>query len=600
MMPMDADELAAIATRFAARGGQPGLAYGVIAGGELVHSGGRGERRLGGPAPDADTVFRIASMTKSFTATVVLLLRDRGALRLDDPAIDYVPVLGGVALPTADSPPITIRHLLTMTAGFPTDDPWGDRQQGLEPAVFARLLADGAIRCAWTPGTKFEYSNLGYAVLGKVIESVTGLDYAQAVQAEVLGPLGLSQTGYEVADVDPDSLARGYRRDEGEWLELEPDPHGAFAPMGGIFSSVRDLARWAAGFAAAFPPGPSPAGRSPASTASPGDADHPLSRASRREMQLGQVAITDESSGTVPQFAGPASISYGFGLFAEDDPAFGTIVQHSGGYPGYGSQMRWHPVTGLGAVVLANSTYAHAGALAGELLSALLTASAKQGRERGRSHVRGPFPGDGGPWPETVAARDIVSNLLIDWADDVAARIFAPNIDQDRPLAQRRADLATLRERIGEFAVDPGRPAECESPAHCRWWLTGRGGTVAVQITLAPLHQPLVQQLVVAVPPARGSALGIALDQLVDALNAAAMTWPADLPTADGFDAGRALRELRMAAAWAGPTAIDCYLGGNGTTATTVRLTGPTGKAVLAVEISESGELRRAEVTLAT
>ncbi len=81
MMPIDADALDAIAARFAARGGQPGLAYGVIAGGELVHSGGRGERWLGGPLPDADTVFRIASMTKSFTAALVLMLRDRGALR---------------------------------------------------------------------------------------------------------------------------------------------------------------------------------------------------------------------------------------------------------------------------------------------------------------------------------------------------------------------------------------------------------------------------------------------------------------------------------------------------------------------------------------
>ena len=76
-MPIDVDALEAIATRFAARGGQPGLAYGVIANGELAVSGGRGERWLGGPPPDASTVFRIASMTKSFTATLVLMLRDR-------------------------------------------------------------------------------------------------------------------------------------------------------------------------------------------------------------------------------------------------------------------------------------------------------------------------------------------------------------------------------------------------------------------------------------------------------------------------------------------------------------------------------------------
>jgi CubicO group peptidase (beta-lactamase class C family) len=592
MMPIDADALAAIATRFAARGGQPGLAYGVIANGELVHSGGRGERWLGGPPPDASTVFRIASMTKSFTATLVLMLRDRGALRLDDHAAGYVPVLGGVEMPSADSPPISIRHLLTMTAGFSTDDPWGDRQQGLDPAAFGQLLADGAVRCAWAPGTRFEYSNLGYAVLGKVIESVTGLDYARAIRTEVLGPLGLTQTGYEASNFDPAHLARGYHRGGADWRELAPDPHGAFAPMGGIFSCVADLARWVAGFANACPPRSRPAA----------DADHPLSRATRREMQLGQVAITEPGSGTAAQFSGPASISYGFGLFAEDDPAFGTIVQHSGGYPGYGSQMRWHPATGLGTVVLANGTYAHAGALAGELLSALLTAQDRQDRERGRAPIRGPLPGDH-PWPETLAARDTVDELLLHWSDDVAARIFAPNIELDRPLAQRQADVATLRERIGAFAADPGRPAECDSPAHCRWWLTGPGGTVTVQIKLAPLRQLLVQQLAIAVPPASGSALHDALDRLIEAVNAAAVNtgapaWPASLTSADGFDASRAGRQLRIAAAWAGDCSIDCYLAGNGSTSATVRLTGATGKVVLAVEISESGELQRAEFTL--
>jgi CubicO group peptidase (beta-lactamase class C family) len=587
MMPIDADALAAIAARFAARGGQPGLAYGVIADGALAHSGGCGERWPGGPLPDADTVFRIASMTKSFTATLVLMLRDRGALGLDDAAVDYVPVLARVKPPTADSSPITIRHLLTMTAGFPTDDPWGDRQQGLDPGEFARLLADGAIRRAWVPGTKFEYSNLGYAVLGKVIEAITGQDYAHAIRAEVLDPLGLRRTGYEVSQFDPADLARGYRRDGEAWLELEPDPYGAFAPMGGIFSCVRDLARWVAGFAIALAPDVAPAA----------DADHPLSRRSRREMQLGQVAITNEGSGAVAQFTWPSSISYGFGLFAEDDPAFGTIVQHSGGYPGYGSQMRWHPATGLGTVVLANSTYAHAGALAGELLSALLTAQARQGRERGRSTVRGPLRGTE-PWPETVAARNAVSDLLADWDSDLAARTFAPNIELDRPLVQRQAEIATLRERIGAFATDHDRPAEFESPAHCRWWLTGAGGSVAVEIRLAPLRQPLVQQLVVAVPPARGSNLDDVLREIVGAINATVPDWPAGLVTADGFAVDSAVRQLRLAAAWAGPGKVDCYLAGNGSTTTTVRLAGSSGNVVLEVEISEAGQLRRSEVTL--
>ena len=98
---LDTGAVDAIAERFAARGGQPGLAYGVVADGRLAHSGGFGERRAGGPVPDAGTVFRIASMTKSFTATMIVLLRDRGALGLDDPAARYVPELAGLRLPAA-------------------------------------------------------------------------------------------------------------------------------------------------------------------------------------------------------------------------------------------------------------------------------------------------------------------------------------------------------------------------------------------------------------------------------------------------------------------------------------------------------------------
>ena len=127
---------------------------------------------------------------------------------------------------------------------------------------------------------------------------------------------------------------------------------------------------------------------------------------------------------------------------------------------------------------------------------------------------------------------------------------------------------------------------------------------MTVQIKVPPLRHLLVQQLAIAVPPASGSALHAALDQLVAAVNAAevntgAPAWPASLTSADGFDASRAERQLRIAAAWAGQCALDCYLAGNGSTSATVRLAGPTGKVVLAVEISESGQLQRAEVTLA-
>jgi CubicO group peptidase (beta-lactamase class C family) len=590
-MQVDADTVDAIAAGwFAARASQPGLAYGVVAGGELVHSGGLGVRRGDGPAPDADTVFRIASMTKSFTAAAVLLLRDAGALALDDPGSLYLPELAGLRLPAPDCPPVTIRHLLTMTAGFPADDPWGDRQQGLDPAEFARLVAEGGVRCAWAPGTRFEYSNLGYALLGRVIEAVTGQDYAQAVRDRLLAPLHLDRTGYEISEIDAARFARGYHRGaSGGWLEIQPDPYGAFAPMGGVFSCIRDLARWVAGFAAAFP----------ARDLTPGDRDagHPLSRASRREMQLAQATIPAGGDGIAIRFAGPPRISYGFGLFCEDDPSFGDIVQHSGGYPGYGSHMRWHPATGLGVVVLANGTYAPAGALAGELLTALVSAAGGTARHSDW-RVSGPVPAPVGPWPGTLAARDAVDALLRDWDDEAAGQLLAPNVALDEPLATRLAALAAVRERIGPFGRNGGRPAESDSPAHCRWWLTGPGGTVAVQIRLAPLREPLVQQLILAVPPEPGSPLARTLAALLGVLGADRADWPDGMRVGGGLRTDEVLRQLQVASAWAGPCVLDCYLAGNGMTSSTVRLTGVTGRVELAVEVSEDGELVRAGISL--
>ena len=235
------------------RGGQPAIAYGIVRDGALVHAAGFGDRWLGGPVPDERTVFRIASMSKSFTASAVMLLRDEGMLALDDPASAYLPELAGWDNGAADAGPLTIRHLLTMTAGFPTDDPWGDRQQGLPLAEFGALLYRG-VGFNWAPGTRFEYSNLGYAILGAVVTAASGVPYDEFVRTRLLAPLGMSRTGFAAQEFPRAELALGYRRGRGGWEELPFDPYGAFAPMGGVFSCVADLATWTSGFAAAFPP----------------------------------------------------------------------------------------------------------------------------------------------------------------------------------------------------------------------------------------------------------------------------------------------------------------------------------------------------------
>jgi CubicO group peptidase (beta-lactamase class C family) len=572
------DGVDALVDAFAADGGQPGLAFGVVRDGELVHAGGRGVAALlgscaagAGRVPDADTVFRIASMTKSFTAAAVLLLRDEGALALDDEAVRYVPALAGVRAPTADAAPLTVRTLLTMAAGFPTDDPWGDRLQGLPDDDFDALLA-GGLSFAWSPGTEFEYSNLGYALLGRVVAAAAGRPYREVVSRRLLEPLGLTSTGFEAGDVPADRLAVGHVRRAAGWEEVPFDPYGAFAPMGGIFSSVRDLARWVGEFTDAFPPRDDP------------ESGHPLRRSSRREQQQPARAYLAQLAWAGVD-APPAlrSAAYGFGLVVESSARFGTLVGHSGGYPGFGSHMRWHPGTGLGAVVLANSTYARAYLLTERILDAALAA-----RPPRAVPVRGPAPGTVAPWAATVAAAADVDRLIAEWDDGLAARLFAPNVDLDEPLAARRDRIRQLHEVLGPLRPDPAGRVEHASPAHRSWWLRGPRGRLRVDIRLTPERPPRVQLLnLVAVPdPSRDLQRAVSL--LRGSLNSTLAAVPPLLAFTDDVDRDALQRLLQAGAAWAGTVSVGDVVGGDGWSETTVRLVGSRRDLVLGVRLATS------------
>ena len=171
---------------FAAREHVPGIAYGIIVDGRLAHVGTAGLREVASRAPvDTGTVFRIASMTKSFTAAAILQLRDAGRLSLDDPAERYVPELKGLKYPTSDSPRITIRLLLSHSAGFPEDNPWGDRQLAVTDQQMSRMLR-GGIPFSTAPGTNYEYSNYGFAILGRIVANVSGMPYPRYISEHVL------------------------------------------------------------------------------------------------------------------------------------------------------------------------------------------------------------------------------------------------------------------------------------------------------------------------------------------------------------------------------------------------------------------------------
>ncbi|HEX9549581.1 MAG TPA: serine hydrolase domain-containing protein [Candidatus Limnocylindrales bacterium] len=539
----------------------PGVAYGVVAGGELVHSRGIGTLRVGEDAPpDADSVFRIASMTKSFTAATIVGLRDEGRLSLDDPIGRDVPELAGLRGPTADSPVVTARHLLTMSAGLATDDPWGDRQQGLDSASFSELLG-GPLTFAWPPGTRFEYSNLGYGILGRLITNVAGAEYREVVRERLLEPLGLTATTYLQADVPPERLALGYLWRDDAYVDEPIDGYGALAAMGGIFTSLRDLARWVAFFTDAFPPRDDPEGT------------WPVSRASRREMQ--QVHRPWPLDITLPGLdADPVGIGggYGYGLYTIDDSRWGRILGHGGGYPGFGSNMRWLAASGLGVMVLANHRYAPSGLLAADLMAALLAADAPPARR-----IR--------PAPPTVAARADVERLLAAWDDEIADRLFAMNVELDEPITFRRAEIDRLRETHGRLSADPALPDESDTPLQIAWWLAGeRGGRVRVEILLSPQGTPLVQRLALKVVQAPSEALAAVATAAVGAVNAVDPALPGDLDLGPGVDRAALARALRIAAARHAPLELGPAVAGDGTKSATWRLRGERGELDLEVE----------------
>lgn len=544
----------------------PGIAYGIIVNGGLVHSRGIGTIRIGEDAPpDADSVFRIASMTKSFTAATVISLRDEGRLALDDPIATYVPELAALRRPTRDAPHVTIRHLLTMASGLATDDPWGDRQQNLDLATFSELLR-GDLTFAWTPGTRFEYSNLGYGILGRLITNVARAEYRDVVRERILDPLGMRATTYLQSEVPPERLAHGYLWRDDAFHEEPIDAYGALASMGGVFTSIRDLATWVGFFTDAYPPRDEP------------DAG-PLSRASRREMQ--QTAAASWPSVTLPNpdlEPESAAGSYGFGLFVEDHVRWGRIVGHSGGYPGFGSNMRWQPASGLGVAVVANHRYAPSSILARELMASLLASGAVPARR-----IR--------PSIALTAAGADIERLIVAWDDDLADGLFAMNVDLDEPLDRRRAELDRIRELHGPLHPDPDLPEQSQTSLHVAWWLADdHGGRMHVEIRLSPEAPPRVQTFNVTSVPPPATALQTRAVAVVSAINGQEATLPTDLVLGPELDRAALNRIVRIVAARHAPLVLGPSTAGDGTTTATWQLRWDHGELELAITLDRPGE----------
>ncbi|MGN6791011.1 MAG: serine hydrolase domain-containing protein [Streptosporangiaceae bacterium] len=328
-----AAELDAALASFVADNRLPGGAAAVVRGSELDWSAeiGFADVAAGRPA-GRETLYRIASITKTFTGTAVMRLRDAGSLSLDDPAVTYLPELRSAASPFGPIEAVTIRRMLCHESGLATEPPGTDwsvsRYQG-SPDITLANAADLAVKVP--PESQHKYSDLAYQLLGEIVSRVSGVPYARYVRESILDPLGMSSTSFEpLAEPLRQRCATGY-----DW----PDPTGEFRPVpemspvwaeGGLWSSAADLARWIA-----F--------QLDAHLDRSGD---PLVLApqSLREMHRPRYLADDG-------WTRARGITW-CGERRQDQ----VWIQHAGGLPGFTSILCFDPARGVGAVVLVNGS----------------------------------------------------------------------------------------------------------------------------------------------------------------------------------------------------------------------------------------------------
>jgi CubicO group peptidase (beta-lactamase class C family) len=224
----------------------PGGAAGVVCGDELTWSAGAGYADLATAKPtDPVMLYGIASVTKTFTGTAIMQLRDAGRLDLDDPAVRWLPELGSLANPFGPAEAVTIRRMLSHESGLPADPPgtdWtGPDYQG-EPEQTLRRA--GEIRVQFPPHARHQYSDLAYQWLGEIITRVSGTPYPRYIREAILDPLGLTATDFLPLPAELTARsATGY-----QWRGLSDylDPAPLMPPVwaeGGLWSCVDDLAR---------------------------------------------------------------------------------------------------------------------------------------------------------------------------------------------------------------------------------------------------------------------------------------------------------------------------------------------------------------------
>jgi CubicO group peptidase (beta-lactamase class C family) len=446
----------------------PGFVWGVVVDGKLLYSGSTGFTNVAKKIPaNSNSDFRIASMTKSFTTLAIVKLRDEGKINLDDPASKYIPEMKKIKYLTSDAGAITVRQLMNHTAGFPEDNPWGDRQLADSDKELLDLVSND-VSFSNVPGLTYEYSNLGFALLGRIVTNVSGKPYQQYIHETIFKPLGMNNTYWEYKKVPAEKLAHGYRWQNNSWLEENLLSDGSYGAMGGLITTIEDFAKYMALHMNAWPP------RS--------EKENPiLKRSSLREMQTSGVF-----SGLNTRFRYPngricaVTSSYAYGLGLTRDCGGKIWIGHSGGLPGFGSNWRFYPDYGIGVVCFANLTYAPTGSINLAVIDTIMKLADLKPRTLPVSQV-------------LQQRKEQLLKLLPEWNNATSSGIFAENFFPDTPLDSLKKLSASLFKNAGNITkVTELLP---ENQLRGSFVMEGEKSDIVIFFTLTPEKVPLIQQL---------------------------------------------------------------------------------------------------------
>ncbi|MBV9987180.1 MAG: beta-lactamase family protein [Chitinophagaceae bacterium] len=444
----------------------PGYAFGIVLDGKLVYSGSGGYADIEKKIPaTTSSMFRIASMSKSFTAMAILKLRDEGKLRLDDPVSQYIPEMKAQKL-TTDAPEITVRNLLTHSAGFPEDNPWGDRQLADTDADLIALIKKG-ISFSNDPSVAYEYSNLGFAMLGYIIKKVSGIPYSEYIAKNIWQPLGMGEAQWEYTKVPASQLAHGYRWLNNNWREEALLHDGIYGAMGGMITSIESFSKYVAFHLNAWPV------RNDAESG-------PVKRSSVREMHQPWRFIGLNTGYRYPSGrACPVTTAYAYGLNWTKDCEGRESIAHSGGLPGFGSNWRILPEYGLSVILFANVTYAATTPPNNAVIDTLIRLSGLQPRQLPPSSI-------------LTQRRDELVKLLPDFNNAENSGIFAENFFADYFTDMMKKDANDAFAKAGRILkINPVIP---DNQLRGHFIMEGEKANIWVSFTLTPENPALIQE----------------------------------------------------------------------------------------------------------